>query len=67
MENKLTSSDYIFAVDCLNECWYNANTKLQRKDLGDLDRKFTEQRLNRAKELMEKFKKKTDDIDYGRQ
>lgn len=30
--NKLTSEDYLFAVDCLNECYINAVNRLERKD-----------------------------------
>lgn len=44
-----------FIQDALNCYWNNAVKNLNRKDLGDIERKSYEQEKNKAKELMDKI------------
>ena len=45
--------DLDFIVTALNAHWYDAHHNLERKDLGDIERKNYESQLLRSKELME--------------
>ena len=45
--------DLDFIVTALNAHWYDAHHNLERKDLGDIERKNYETQLLRSKELME--------------
>ncbi len=53
--DELTEKDIDFIKESLNETWYNATRKLERKDLGDIDRQNTLFAQQRAKELLEKL------------
>lgn len=51
----ITLDEKDFLVNALNHYWNNANTNLQRKDLGDIERKNYEYQLKNSKRLMEKL------------
>lgn len=52
---KLTAQEIDFIKESLNETWYNATRKLEKKDLGDIERAMIERTQARAKELMQKL------------
>lgn len=45
-----------FIVHALNAYWNDANTNLQRKDLGDIERKNYQYQLKESKRIMEEMK-----------
>lgn len=52
---KIDPKDIDFIVSALNAYWNDAHYKLQRKDLGDIERQQYEQQRKRSKEIMEKL------------
>lgn len=51
----ITFDEKDFIINALNAYWNDANAKLQRKDLGDIERKNYEYQLSNSKRLMEKL------------
>jgi hypothetical protein len=47
--------DMDFIVYCLNQCWNFAHTELQKRDLGDIERRIYEQQKVKAKALIDSF------------
>ena len=54
MEN-LNTEEKDLVLDALNNYWHNANTELQKKELGDIERKNWEGIKTKAGELMRKL------------
>jgi len=52
---EITNEDADFIVTALNQMWNDAHEKLQRKDLGDIERKNYEDAKAKSKELMIKL------------
>lgn len=47
-----TVADKEFLINALNAYWNAANAELQKKDLGDIDKRNYEYQLNNSKRLM---------------
>ena len=54
MEELFTKSDLHFLESVLNKNWHNCNTQVERKDLGDIERKMYVEERKKSKELMDK-------------
>ncbi len=52
---EITNEEADFIVTALNQMWNNAHEKLQKKNLGDLERKNYEHEKSKSKELMTKL------------
>ncbi len=51
----ITNEDADFIITALNQMWNDAREKLQKKDLGDIERKNYEYAKNKSFELMKKL------------
>jgi len=51
----ITLDEKDLLINALNHYWNDANTNLQRKDLGDIERKIYDYQLKTSKRLMDEL------------
>lgn len=54
-EREINGNDKDFIISALNSYWHQAASELDKRDLGDLERKNYEHQQKRSKELMDKL------------
>lgn len=54
-EREINSNDKDFIISALNSYWHQATSELDKRDLGDIERKNYEYQQKKSKELMDKL------------
>ena len=54
-EREINGNDKGFIISALNSYWHQARTELDKRDLGDIERRNYEYQQKKSKELMDKL------------